>query len=579
MDAGTLVRTPPEELWKRLAPLSLFADFTEQQRQSFQDAYRREDGMRVQHFDPRGRVCDKGQYELDLCFILRGSVDLYDHQPTTGYTRVASLAEGSFYGELGAIGGIPRSTDVVAGSDGVELFYLPRYCLKYLFINSQARERLNQLYQERALRVIARENEIFQGVPNDFITRLIPQCRIDFYDLRGVVLVNQGEPGDALYYVRDGYVMVRQRRADGSSRILGYLNAGEYFAEAAILPDVDRREVVESVQKEVGGEMTDSVRDVLEGRRNATVLSAGKCEIVRIPAEAFRELCEHNPAVRRRVKETVRHRLLTSRKITPELSADLEKSGQLGIVQADALLVMDLDLCIKCDNCVTACESLHGESRLIRTGVPIGKYLIPAACRHCDDPKCMNACPTGAIKRRPEGEIYFQYDMCIGCGNCAIACPYDNIAMIETAKFDAAQKRKSQVLGRNFYRPYPVASHGAEATLWERIFGRHSQGERERLSSSLFQRILGRSNPSAPPVTPAAAPGAALQSDGPPTHPHIPPAFPIKCDLCDGLPFMGCVHACPTGAAMRITGRDLFAQSGAVSFGQARVVKAFGGHD
>ncbi|HXW84830.1 MAG TPA: cyclic nucleotide-binding domain-containing protein, partial [Candidatus Binataceae bacterium] len=256
MDAGTLVRTPPEELWKRLAPLSLFADFTEQQRQSFQDAYRREDGMRVQHFDPRGRVCDKGQYELDLCFILRGSVDLYDHQPTTGYTRVASLAEGSFYGELGAIGGIPRSTDVVAGSDGVELFYLPRYCLKYLFINSQARERLNQLYQERALRVIARENEIFQGVPNDFITRLIPQCRIDFYDLRGVVLVNQGEPGDALYYVRDGYVMVRQRRADGSSRILGYLNAGEYFAEAAILPDVDRREVVESVQKEVGGEMT-----------------------------------------------------------------------------------------------------------------------------------------------------------------------------------------------------------------------------------------------------------------------------------------------------------------------------------
>ena len=26
---------------------------------------------------------------------------------------------------------------------------------------------------------------------------------------------------------------------------------------------------------------------------------------------------------------------------------------------------------------------------------------------------------------------------------------------------------------------------------------------------------------------------------------HIPPSFPIKCDLCDGLPFMGCVHNCP----------------------------------
>ncbi len=33
---------------------------------------------------------------------------------------------------------------------------------------------------------------------------------------------------------------------------------------------------------------------------------------------------------------------------------------------------MDLDLCIKCDNCVRACESLHGRSRLISNGVQIG---------------------------------------------------------------------------------------------------------------------------------------------------------------------------------------------------------------
>ena len=46
-------------------------------------------------------------------------------------------------------------------------------------------------------------------------------------------------------------------------------------------------------------------------------------------------------------------------------------------------------------------------SRLIRNGIQIGKYLVPSACRHCDDPKCMNSCPTGAIKRRTEGEIYF----------------------------------------------------------------------------------------------------------------------------------------------------------------------------
>ena len=117
------------------------------------------------------------------------------------------------------------------------------------------------------------------------------------------------------------------------------------------------------------------------------------------------------------------------------------------MIQADALLVMDLDLCIKCDQCVKACESLHGKSRLIRNGIQLGKYLVPSACRHCDDPKCMNSCPTGAIKRRPEGEIYFQYDMCIGCGNCAIACPYDNIAMIDTPTFDKAQARVATLAG------------------------------------------------------------------------------------------------------------------------------------
>src|ERR1700730_4543029 len=150
---------------------------------------------------------------------------------------------------------------------------------------------------------------------------------------------------------------------------------------------------------------------------------------------------------------------------------------------------MDLDLCINCDQCVKACESLHGRSVLIRTGIHLGKDRIPSACRHCDDPKCMNSCPTGAIKRRPEGEIYFQYDMCIGCANCAIACPYDNIAMIDTPTFDKAQARKSHTMNdASFFRPYPVAAHEVgETGLWARIMG---VGARVRKSAS---RLRSRS--------------------------------------------------------------------------------------
>jgi Fe-S-cluster-containing dehydrogenase component len=255
------------------------------------------------------------------------------------------------------------------------------------------------------------------------------------------------------------------------------------------------------------------------------------------------------------------------------MSALLEKSGQLGMIQAEALLVMDLDRCVKCDNCVSACESLHGESRLVRTGIQLGSYLVPAACRHCDDPKCMTACPTGAVKRRREGEIYFQYDMCIGCANCSIACPYDNIAMIETPKFDAAQAKKSRFTSnKEIYRPYPLAAHDA-GSLWSKVFPSHAAGARAKVEPGIFSRIFGinKAASTAAPVSEAEAKEHSAKA-------HIPISFPIKCDLCDGLPFMGCVHSCPTGAAIRIDPATLFEETGAVSVGSS-VRKSHGGSD
>jgi len=280
-------------------------------------------------------------------------------------------------------------------------------------------------------------------------------------------------------------------------------------------------------------------------------MTAGKCELIKIGRDDFLELCRRYPHVEAECRKVIALRHEQAQTITPEISELLERSGQLGVIQADALLVMDLDLCINCDNCVRACESLHGQSRLIRNGIQIGKYLIPSACRHCDDPKCMNSCPTGAIKRRPEGEIYFQYDMCIGCGNCAIACPYDNIAMIDTPTFDRAQARKAHMMNDpNFYRPYPVAQHDVgEDGLLKRLFGFGGGSKRKPLT---------------------VEPGRDYD--------HVPVAFPIKCDLCDGLPFMGCVHNCPTGAAIRIDPAKLFEDTGAITEG-SRVRKARGGSD
>jgi CRP-like cAMP-binding protein/Fe-S-cluster-containing dehydrogenase component len=537
------------ELWQRLSPIDPFPHFNEQQQQHFLDAYQRGEGIGVKSFQKGELVCKKGEYELDLCFILAGNADLYDNVAGEGYKKVASLPSGVFYGELGALGGLPRSTDVIAGADETEILYIPNYALKFVNSNLQARTLIMDRYRDRAVRAMANAIDLFEGVPRSFIDNLIPRCEIQRYDLRGITLIKQGEEGDALYLVRDGFVQVVRDREDGSRRVLAYLRTGDYFGEMALL----------------GG-----------GIRNSSVLTAGKCELIKILKPDFLELCKQYPAVEQSARETIERRYHEEQQITPEVSALLDRSGQLGMIQADALLVMDLDRCVKCDNCVTACETLHGESRLVRTGIQLGKYLVPAACRHCDDPKCMTACPTGAVKRRREGEIYFQYDMCIGCANCAIACPYDNIAMIETPKFDAAQAKKESVIGAGkVFRPYPLASHDAGDSLWSKVIGSHKAGKRAKVEPGIFSRILGiNRGANAQDQKPVSEEEAKEHS----AHAHIPITFPIKCDLCDGLPFMGCVHSCPTGAALRIDPATLFEETGAVSVG-SRLRKAHGGSD
>lgn len=52
-------------------------------------------------------------------------------------------------------------------------------------------------------------------------------------------------------------------------------------------------------------------------------------------------------------------------------------------------------------------------------------YHVSVACNHCQNPACVEACPTGAMKKDPEtGLVSNDLEVCIGCGACALACPY-----------------------------------------------------------------------------------------------------------------------------------------------------------
>ena len=129
--------------------------------------------------------------------------------------------------------------------------------------------------------------------------------------------------------------------------------------------------------------------------------------------------------------------------LLPDLNAlkAAEEEIATGIVDGTNVLVMDMDLCIRCGNCSLACHKVHGQSRLLRRGiqierpVAIGKKrlqhaLVPQVCMHCADPECLTGCPTGAIFRDPVGHIDIDPKTCIGCYDCATQCPYDAITMV-----------------------------------------------------------------------------------------------------------------------------------------------------
>lgn len=76
-------------------------------------------------------------------------------------------------------------------------------------------------------------------------------------------------------------------------------------------------------------------------------------------------------------------------------------------------------------------------------------YHVTVGCNHCDDPACTKACPTGAIHKDPDtGLVRVDDSKCIGCGYCAMACPYGALTVDRTkghsVKCDGCAKRVAQ---------------------------------------------------------------------------------------------------------------------------------------
>ncbi|HSO27273.1 MAG TPA: 4Fe-4S dicluster domain-containing protein [Anaerolineales bacterium] len=107
-------------------------------------------------------------------------------------------------------------------------------------------------------------------------------------------------------------------------------------------------------------------------------------------------------------------------------------------------MVIDLDKCFACQSCTAACrmenntpiagpdQASLGRAILWNEVLPFveGEYpniassILPRPCMHCDEPPCTKVCPVRATYKNEEGIVVVDYERCIGCRMCTVACPY-----------------------------------------------------------------------------------------------------------------------------------------------------------
>jgi Fe-S-cluster-containing dehydrogenase component/CRP-like cAMP-binding protein len=233
---------------------------------------------------------------------------------------------------------------------------------------------------------------------------------------RGQVVYREGDAATDVFLVGDGLVQL-QTEDHGRQHVRAYLSRGDFFGDTEI---------------------------VARARRETTAVASGPSLLLSIPAAIFQTLADRNPGLAARM-----------RRVTADRGAAMERlvGGAASLTTAHvfhdlyrldvarSMLVIDLDTCVRCGHCAWSCAELHGVARLVRRGDKMvarvdgedggapKSLLLPSSCQHCESPSCLPSCPTGAIGRDARGDVFIRDALCTGCGACAKACPWDNIAM------------------------------------------------------------------------------------------------------------------------------------------------------
>jgi Fe-S-cluster-containing dehydrogenase component/CRP-like cAMP-binding protein len=357
--------------------------------------------------------------------------------------RVALLHAGEFFGELAALTRLPRSATVLADGDA-QLLEIRWQGLRDLMRRTPAlRQHIERLYRVNSLRVHLRETPLLAELPAERIEQVAAATEFETHGnfewqaafdsaaqrppvdaiVNEPLIAEEGTPCDGLILVRSGFARLSPRYGHGH-RTVAYLGKGQVYGMS---------EAILSARSGEPMPLANSLR------------ALGYVDVLRVPQSVLAEhVFPHVPASlldshenRLTVSCTTHHCDLregqpggTTESVDTAL---LEFLVEERFINGSEAMVIDLDRCTRCDDCVRACAATHDNNpRFLRHGQRHGQYLVAHACMHCVDPVCMIGCPTGAIARETAtGIVRINDQTCIGCSTCANSCPYDNIRMTE----------------------------------------------------------------------------------------------------------------------------------------------------
>jgi len=380
-------------------------------------------------------------------------VFLQDVPAVIGGHKTVTLQAGTLFGELAALGRIPRTATIFAEGDA-ELLEIRWQGLRDIRRRDEAlKKHIDALYRKNALLTFLQDNELFRHLDEAQLKEVAAATEFETYGgfewyatyksvaqqsageklAQEPVIAEEGHYPNGLILIRSGFARISERFGNGH-RTLSYAGAGQTYGLS---------------------ELAHNWRKKASEPLRSTLRAVGYVDILRVPTpivekyvlphlkpESVPALFKTDDSESASPRKQKRGVSLPIAGLTRFLRKKEEPTIETGLLEflvenrfinGTATMLIDLDRCTRCDDCVRACAAAHDNNpKFIRHGPQHDNYMVANACMHCADPVCMIGCPTGAIGREPTtGQVVINDTTCIGCATCANSCPYNNIRMVE----------------------------------------------------------------------------------------------------------------------------------------------------